>query len=250
MNFKTQRTLSTRLYISQIFNRFHSNQVPYIFSYTSIYTSSSRIVLSTPSTAKPLALPLSSILFYLSFFSPFSFFLFVSSPPPRHLPTHSHIAFLFPFSLRDSYPFTPHRRILSWIPLFFSMPPRSRYSTERSSDIFPFIEFFSVKSRFRPPSTTLIYPIHPTRLSLLLSLSFSLSLYLSPLLLRYFHAFSIPKKYLYETRLFFSLYLHQVHFYSRPRFSRPILSLEVKFSYFYTRFKCNSPCFNDWRNLN
>lgn len=100
VNFKTQRTLSTRLYISQIFNRFHSNQVPYIFSYTSIYTSSSRIVLSTPSTAKPLALPLSSILFYLSFFSPFSFFcLFL----PLHLAIYppiriSHFSFLSPFA--------------------------------------------------------------------------------------------------------------------------------------------------------
>lgn len=95
VNFKTQRTLSTLLYISQIFKRFHSNQVPYIFSYTSIYTSSSRIVLSIPFTAKPLALPLFSILFYLSFFFsflPFFFFLFVSSPPTSHTSTHSHIA--------------------------------------------------------------------------------------------------------------------------------------------------------------
>lgn len=103
VNFKTQRTLSTRLYISQIFNRFHSNQVPYIFSYTSIYTSSSRIVLSTPSTAKPLALPLSSILFYLSFFSPSLLFLSFCLFLPLHLAIYppiriSHFSFLSPFA--------------------------------------------------------------------------------------------------------------------------------------------------------
>lgn len=176
-----------------------------------------------------------------------SFCLFL----PLHLAIYppiriSHFSFLSPFATPTLSPL-----------IAVSFPEYHFFFHATSFSLFhrTFLRYFSLYRIFlrkKPFSTAFDDPHlpHPSNEALPPSLPFFLSLHLSPLLLRYFHAFSIPKKYLYETRLFFSLYLHQVHFYSRPRFSRPILSLEVKFSYFYTRFKCNSPCFNDWRNLN
>lgn len=188
-----RETLSTRfVYISQIFNRFHSNQVPYIFSYTSIYTSSSRIVLYSKTSRITSLLHFILSLFFLPSSSPS--FLFVCL-----VRIHG---FLFPFTLRESYyPFTP---LAAPFPEHHFFPSSfSLFSTERSSDIFPFIEFFSVKSRFRPPSTTLIYPIHP-RLPKEHALPRSLSLSVTSSIFPRILSFSVPKEYLYEAGLSFS----------------------------------------------
>lgn len=185
--------MSTRfVYISQIFNRFHSNQVPYIFSYTSIYTSSSRIVLYSKTSRITSLLHFILSLFFLPSSSPS--FLFVCL-----VRIHG---FLFPFTLRESYyPFTP---LAAPFPEHHFFPSSfSLFSTERSSDIFPFIEFFSVKSRFRPPSTTLIYPIHPSPKGTR-SPSSSLSLSVTSSIFPRILSFSIPKEYLYEAGLSFS----------------------------------------------
>lgn len=209
--------MSTRfVYISQIFNRFHSNQVPYIFSYTSIYTSSSRIVLYSKTSRITSLLHFILSLFFLPSSSPSFLFVYL-------VRIHG---FLFPFTLRESYyPFTP---LAAPFPEHHFFPSSfSLFSTERSSDIFPFIEFFSVKSRFRPPSTTLIYPIHPSPKGTR-SPSFSLSL----LLLRYFHAFCpFPFPRNISMRLGY-LSPRQLHFYSRSSSS----ILEIKFCIFLHAF--------------